>query len=144
MLKLLVYNRFLPEVSLAVLHPFKVRGGYATSVAQNIRDHEHPFVSKNFICSSRSRAVRAFRKNLALHTVGVPAGDLVFGCRRNKNLAISDQQISRIGRFGLWEAQDGAIALAEFPQCVHVDAILVIQTAINFDDANNLVAGLRH
>src|SRR5437588_12247984 len=100
-LKLLFYNRFLPEVSLAVLHPFKVRGGYATSVAQNIWDHEHPFVSKNFICSSRSRAVRAFRKNLALHTVGVPAGDLVFGCRRNEIHAISEQPISRIVRLCL-------------------------------------------
>src|SRR5438309_10513145 len=76
-LKLLAHNRFLPEVALAVLHPFKVRGGYATSAAPNIRDHEHPPASKNFICSSRSRAVRAPRKNLALHTVGAPAHDLV-------------------------------------------------------------------
>src|SRR2546427_11591177 len=41
-LKLLVYNRFLPEVSLAVLRPFKSRAGCATSAAQNIRHHGHP------------------------------------------------------------------------------------------------------
>src|SRR6476646_3705161 len=44
--ELLVHHRFLPEVSLAVLHPLEIRGGDAARIGQNVGDHEDALIGE--------------------------------------------------------------------------------------------------
>src|SRR5438045_5623066 len=108
MIELLVYYRFLPEISLAILHPFKVRGGHAACVAENIWDYEYAFIRQNIVSSGRGWPVRAFGQNLAFDPVRVAASNLILGGCRNEDFAIGDQQIGRIGGIGAGEAMGAA------------------------------------
>ena len=62
----------------------------------------------------------------------------------NQDVAIDQQQFGGIVLLGPREALNGAIALAEFPQRRKVDAVFLVQAAVNLDDADDLVSGLRH
>ena len=44
-----VYQFFVPEESLAVLHPFKVRNSNAPCVGQDVRDYEDLFVREDLV-----------------------------------------------------------------------------------------------
>ncbi len=125
MLELLVDHRLFPEVSLAVLHPLEVRSGDAAGVAENVGNHEDLFVGQNIVGGGGGGAVGAFRQNLAFDPVGIAAGDLVFGGGGNKDFAIGDQQFGGVLGLGAREPMDGAIALAEFPERLDVDAVSI-------------------
>src|SRR5439155_4726848 len=110
----------------------------------DVRYDEYFLICQNFIGCRRSRAIRALRKNPALDTVGVPAGDLIFGRRRNKDFAFGKHQLSRIGPLSFREISDPANPLPVLPQRSHVDSILVIDRAVYLNYADDFVTRLRH
>ena len=102
--ELLVDYGFFPEVSLAVLHPFKIGRGDAAGVAEDVGDDEDFFVGEDFVCFGGGGAVGAFGEDAALHAVGVLAGDLVFGGGGDKDFAIGQQQLGGVGGLGFGES----------------------------------------
>src|SRR5579863_7718 len=142
--ELFVDNRLLPEIALAVLYPFKVGRGDATGVTQDVGDDEDSLVGEDFVGGCGGGAVGAFGQDLALHAIGVTAGDLIFGGSGNQDLAFGEQEFGGIDFFGAGESGDGAVLLAMFAERLYVDAILVVEAAIDFENADDLVAGLCH
>src|SRR5271169_5091618 len=92
-LQLLVDDRFLPEVSLAVLHPLEVGGGDAAGVGQNVGHDEHVLVGEDVVGRGGGGTVGAFNEDFRLHLVGVGGGDDAFRGCRNQDFAIGDQQV---------------------------------------------------
>src|ERR1700728_3667236 len=89
--ELLVDHRLFPEVALAVLHPFEIRSGHPPGVGQNVGDDEDALVAQDIIGGGSGRSVGAFRKDAALHPVGVAAGDNVLRGRGYQNFAVFDE-----------------------------------------------------
>src|SRR6476620_7237098 len=110
-LKLLIHGGLFPEISLAVLHPFKIGRGDAAGVGKNVWNHENFFVGKDFICCGRGRTVGAFADNLGLDARSVLAGDNVFcGCG-NEDFAVGEEELAGIGSVGASEADDCLVAI---------------------------------
>src|SRR5450755_3397874 len=51
-LQLLVDHSFLPEIALAILHPFKVGGRDTTGIGQNVRNDEDLLVRQDLVGNS--------------------------------------------------------------------------------------------
>src|SRR5690348_8296504 len=73
-LKLLVHGGFLPEISLAVLHPLKVRSGDAAGVGENVWNDKDFFVGQDFIGGGGGGTVGAFANDFGLDAGRVLAG----------------------------------------------------------------------
>src|SRR5713226_4818005 len=138
-LELLVDHGFLPEISLAVLHPLEVGGRDTAGITQDVGDHEHSLVGQNLVGGGGGGAVGALGENPALHAVGVAAGELIFGGGGNEDLAIGDEQFSGIKRLGTGEALDGAVALAVLQQRREVKPVLVVNPSVHLANANYFV-----
>src|SRR5689334_2442101 len=65
-LQLFVHGGFLPEISLAVLHPLKVRSGDAAGVGENVWNDKDFFVGQDFIGGGGGGTVGAFANDFGL------------------------------------------------------------------------------
>ena len=139
-LKLLIDGGFLPEIALAVLHPFKIGRGNAAGVGKNVWNDEDFFVGKDFIGGGRCGTVGAFADNLGLDPRRVLAGDNVFSGCRNQDVTVGKEELAGIGGVSAREADDGLVAIAVLQQSVNVDASTIEQAAIVFSDADDFVA----
>src|SRR5438270_6436248 len=126
-LKLLIDGGFLPEIALAVLHPFKIRRGNAAGVGKNVWNDEDFFVGKDFIRGSRCGTVGAFTDDLGLDPRRVLAGDDVFSSCRNEDFAVGEEELAGIGGVSTREADDCLVAIAMLQQSVNVDASTIEQ-----------------
>ena len=129
-----------PEVAHAVLYPLEVAGGDAAGVGQDVGDDEDSLVSEDLIGDGGGGAVGSFTEDLAADAFGVFAGDDVFGCRGDEDVALIGEEFVRVGGFGLAEAGDGAGLGAVFDEGGDVDAVGVVEAAIVFGDADDGVA----
>ena len=86
--ELLVNHGFFPEITLAVLHPLEIGSCDATGVAEDVWNDKDAFASKNLVGCGGGGAVGAFGQDAALYTVGVAAGDLIFGGSGYENFAL--------------------------------------------------------
>src|SRR5690349_2972873 len=136
-LQLLVDHGLLPEVSLAVLHPFEVGGGDAAGVGQNVGHNENALVGENVVCRRGGRSVGAFDENAGLDLVGIAAGDLVLGGGGNQHVAVGQHQLGGIVLFRSREAVNHAVVLAIVPQRLDINALAVVEAAADFHDAND-------
>src|SRR6478672_12748863 len=84
-LKLLIHGGFLPEISLTVLHPLKVRSSNAAGVGKNVWNHEDFFVGKDFIRGRSGGTIGAFADNFCFDARRVLAGDYVFSGSGNQD-----------------------------------------------------------
>src|SRR5579863_8568787 len=80
--EMFVHYRFFPEVALSILHPFEIGSGDTTRVCEDVRNYEDSLFGEDIVGGSSGRSVRALSENLALHSVGVLARNLIFGCGR--------------------------------------------------------------
>ena len=142
--QLFVDHRLLPEVALAVLHPLEVGSGDAARVGQDVGHHENVLVGEDFVRYRRSRAIGALHQDLRLHFVGVERGDDGFGGRRHQHIAVSNQQLLRVGSLRTLETVDGAFLLAILGERGDVDPIAVVEAAIPLADADDFVTSLMH
>src|SRR5260370_23386611 len=101
-----------PEVAHAVLDPLEVAGGDAAGVGENVGDDEDALVGENLVGDGGGGTVGAFAENLAADAFGVLAGDDVFGCCGDEDLAVAGEECVLVGGLGSGEAGDGAGALA--------------------------------
>src|SRR5579864_759016 len=143
-LKLHIHSGFFPEISLAVLHPLKVRSGNAAGVGKNVWNDEDFFVGKNFICGRRGWTICAFADNLCLDACRVLAGDHVFSGRGDEDFAVGKKELTGIGGVSARKTDNRFVAIAMLQQSVNVDAGTIEQAAIVFSDANDLVACVLH
>src|SRR5208283_3886395 len=142
--QLLVHHRLFPEVALAVLHPLKIRSGHAARVGQNVGDDEDAFIGEDVVGGGGCRAVRAFGQNAALDAISVAAGDDILGGGRIEKKKVLDEQVGGLALFRAGESVDGAVFLAEVDERLQTDAVLVVQAAAHFPDADDLVTCLIH
>src|SRR5678815_2566013 len=63
-LQTLVHNILAPEITHAVLDPFKIRDCDATGIRQNVRNHENSFAVEDLIGGCRGRTISPFGKDL--------------------------------------------------------------------------------
>src|SRR5260370_29404079 len=129
-----------PEVAHAVLNPLEVAGGDAAGVSENVGDDEDAFVGEGFVGDGRGGAVGAFADNLAADAFGVLAGDDVFGGGGDEDLAVVGEEFVLVCGLGSRKAGDGAGALAMLDESGDVDAVLVVEAAVVFGDADDGVA----
>jgi len=127
--QMFVDYRLLPEVSLAILHPLKVRSSNAAGVGQYVGNDKDFFLGEDIVGRRSGGPVRALGQDPAFHALRISAGDLVFRRRRNQNVAIGKQKLGRIVSLRARETVNRAIALAEFPKRFRVNAVPVVQTA---------------
>src|ERR1700687_2643782 len=108
--------RFRPQKRLQTLHPLEVRKDHATSVTENIRDHENfvPAVFENQVCVRRSRTVGSFGKDSAFELAGIFAGNYAIDRRRNKHVARQSKEF-------LWIDM---VALSKRPQISLLERML--------------------
>ena len=142
--QLLVHDRFLPEVSLAVLHPLKVAGGYAAGIGQDVGHDEDALLGKDLVGHGGGGPVGALHHDARLDLVGVAAGDHVLCRRGNQDLAVGQQQLLAGHGFCAAEAKNRIIAVLVLEQLVNIDAGGVVQAAVALGDAHDLVALLLH
>ena len=131
---------FGPEVAHAVLHPLEVAGGDAAGVGQDVGDDEDAFLGEDGVGFDGGRAVGAFAEDAALKSTGVAAGDDVLG-------GGGDEYVARLGEEGVLveglragEAMDGAGAGLVLEELGDVDAVGVVECAVELADADDLVA----
>src|SRR5262249_28895306 len=95
-LQLFVDGRFLPEVSLAILDPFKVGGSDAARVGKDVRDDEDFLVGQDFIGGGGGGAVGTFTDDFGFDSGRILAGDDVFRGCGYQNFTIGEKQVSGI------------------------------------------------
>ena len=114
--ELLVHHRFLPEVALAVLHPFEIGSGDPAGIGKNVGDHEDAFVGEDIVGGGGGRSIGAFGEDAAFHAVCVAAGDDILGGGGDKNFAVIDQQFDRIALLRAGESVNGPSLLEKVHQ----------------------------
>src|SRR6266850_7104076 len=78
LLQPLVDFPFSPEISLAVLDPFKIAHRHAAGIGENVRDDEYAFAVDDLVRHRRAGPVCAFAKDACLQAVRIFGGNLVF------------------------------------------------------------------
>src|SRR5690348_15962766 len=102
-----VHHAFGPEISLPVLHPFKVGDGDAAGVHQNVRHDEYAAVEQNMIGGRSGGAIGALDENARPKAASVAAGDDIFGGRGKQDITILLEDFLATDGFGVGEALDG-------------------------------------
>src|SRR5712664_1132477 len=74
LLQPLVDFPFSPEISLAVLDPFKIAHRHAAGIGENVRDDEYTFAVDDLVGHRRARTVCAFAKNACLQAMRIFGG----------------------------------------------------------------------
>src|SRR5437879_3079608 len=123
-----------PEVAHAVLDPLEVAGGDAAGVGEDVGDDEDALVREDLVGDGGGGAVGALAENFAADALGVLAGDDVFGCGGDEDLAVVGEQLVFVGGLGSGEAGDGAGALAMVDKSGDGDAVRVVEAPIVFGD----------
>src|ERR1700677_4115825 len=129
-----------PEVAHAVLHPLEVAGGDAAGIGEDVGDDEDALVGEDLVGDGGGGAVGAFAEDFATDSVGVFAGDDVFSRRGDEDFAVVGEELAGVGGIGLGEAGDGAGALAVLDEGGDVDAVFIVEAAVELDDADDGVA----
>src|SRR5262249_36464046 len=110
----------------------------------NIWNDEDFFVGKDFVGGRSGGSVGAFTDDFCLDARGVLAGDDVLRGRGNQDVAIGQQELFGIISFSLGVADDRLVGITMLQQAIDVDAVLVVEAAIVFSNADDLVAGVLH
>ena len=129
-----------PEVAHAVLDPLEVAGGDAARVSEDVGDDEDVLAGENVVGDGGGGAVGALAKNAALEFGGVEAGDDVFSRGGDEDVAFLDEDVVLIEGLGSGEVVDGAGAGLVLEEFGDVDAIGVVESAIELADADDFVA----
>src|ERR1019366_6826844 len=143
-LQLLVDDGFLPEVSLAVLHPFKITSCNAASISQDVGHNEDALFGEDFIGHCGGGTVCTLDDDAGLDLAGVAAGDYVFGCGWDENLAFGDQELFAWYGLSAAETKGGTVAILVLNELVNIDTRRVVEAAIFLGNTDNLVSLLQH
>src|SRR6202050_2100634 len=142
----LVDFAFAPEESLAILHPFEIADRDAAGIGQDVGDHENSLVIDDGIGGGGGGTVGAFAENAGLYAIGVLRGDLILDGRGNGDGAWLEEHILRrhFGAAGGKLRQRFALRVAPVDQLRYVEALLVVERAVNIRDADDFITRRVH
>src|ERR1700691_873263 len=90
-LQTLVHFAFTPEKTLTVLHPFEIAHGDAPRIPKDIGDDKDSLFLDDGVRVRSGRAVGRLAENAAIHAARILGSNLIFGARRNQNVAWTEE-----------------------------------------------------
>ena len=131
---------------MAVLHPFEIADGDAAGVGENVRDDENSLAINNRIGRGGGGTIGAFAENAGLHAICVLCGDLILNGGGHHNVAWLEKDFLR----GHFRAASGkfrqrlALRVAPVNELGDVEALFVVEGAVDIGDADDLVTRFMH
>ena len=122
-----------------VLEPLEVGDGDATSVEVEIGNDEALVLDEDIVCLGSNGAVSTFGDDLGFDSAGIVGGDDLFFGTGAEDVALDFDQAAFFGFIpgsGAREAGDAAGLQLVLVQSVDVDAVLVEEAAVPFDNTN--------
>ena len=142
LLEAAIHDLFCPEVAHAVLHPLEVGDRHAAGVGEDVGHDEDAFRLENLVGIGRGRAVGTLDDDLGLNARSVGRGDLVLGRGGHQQIAVEFEQLLAVDAFGAREAFEGAVLVEKAEDGRHVQAVLIVDRAVDVRDRRDLVAHL--
>src|SRR5579864_493166 len=140
----IVDHLLIPEIALAILHPLEIRDRDAAGVGQNIRDHEDALLPEDGIGEVGSGTVGAFAQDFRSHFGRILGSDYVLARGGQEDIGFQEQSLLAVHVLASGEIGDGAGFLAVLHKGGNIQALRIIDGAVEFNDADDLESGAGH